>query len=173
MAWHGVRLRCGMKKILIAILSATVLFSASTQATPINLGQADGSPADLQSALDRLNTAISAYNAVYNPDLPAAVLAGAIAGSATGVTSVNVDITGWAYIVLKWANTDQYYYVGGDTGVLTFNSTVFNQNQVPQNLSGYSLYNPGTRTVPDGGFTVLLLGSAVSVLSLMMRRLKK
>jgi hypothetical protein len=163
------------KNILAAILGATVLFAVNTQATPIDLGQAPGSPANLSSVLGRLNTAITAYNALYNPDLAAAVLAGAVANTSSGVTTININITGWSYIALKWADTDQFYYVGADTGTLTFNSTVFNQNSQAQCLSGYSLFNPGVtnHTVPDGGSTALLLGSALSSLSLVARRLKK
>jgi hypothetical protein len=138
------------------------------------LGQSIGSPADASSILGRLNTAISAYNVANNPDLPTANLIGNFSGSATGVLSIGVDITGWAYIVLKWADTDQFYYVGGDTGTITFNSTVFNPNGQPQALSGYTLFDPSPgSSVPDAASTMLLLGSTLTGLGMVARRLKK
>jgi hypothetical protein len=157
--------------LFLAIATAGVI---SASATPINLGQATGSPADDGSILVRLNSAITAYNLVNTPHLPTAILSGALDGSANGVTSVAVNITGWAYIALKWADTDQFYYVGGSTGTLTFNSTVFNGNGQPQALSGYTLFNPGTpSTTPDAASTMLLLGSTITGLSMIARRFKK
>jgi hypothetical protein len=165
-----------MKNVILGIITgAALLFAANVNAAIINLGQADGSPADAQSQLDRLNIQINIYNAANNPDLAAAVLLGALTGQAngSGVLNINVDVTGWSYLVLKWANTDQFYYLNGATGVVNFASTVFNGNGQPQGLSGYSLFNPGRTTVPDGGSSVLMLGAALSGLSLVVRRLKK
>ena len=145
----------------------------SAGAVPIDLGQTIGSPADFNSALGRLNTQINIYNVANNPDLPLAVAAGGIGPiNATGL-SIQLNVTGWTYLCLKWADTDQFYYVGGDTGLLTFNSTVFNTDNRPQGLSGYDFFNPKSTTVPDGGSSMMMLGAALTGLSLAVRRFKK
>jgi hypothetical protein len=161
-----------MKKVksLIAILALSGAFSA--QAIPIDLGTQNGAPADQGSRLNRLNTQIDIYNAANNPDLPDAVLAGSFeSGSQTG-TTISIDVTGWTYLVLKWSNNDRYWYVGGDTGVISFPSTSFNQNNQPQDLSGYSLFNPTSR-VPDAGTTLVLLGGSLIGLGALRRRFSK
>jgi hypothetical protein len=145
---------------LIAVLLATVIGAG---AIPINLGQTTGSPASFANDLSRLNVQITAYNSLNTPALPTAVSAGGIGPiSATG-TSIVLDVTGWTYLSLKWADTDQFYYVGNDSGDLTFNSTVFNGNGQPQNLSGYDFFNPVNASVPDGGLTVVMLGAVLFV----------
>jgi hypothetical protein len=153
----------------IAVLIATVI---SASATPIDLGQTTGSPASFANDLTRLNAQITAYNSVNTPLLPIAVSAGGIGPITATGTSIILDVTGWTYLSLKWADTDQFYYVGNDTGDLTFNSTVFNSNGKPQNLSGYDFFNPVNVSVPDGSSTVMMLGMTLSGLALLARRLK-
>jgi len=92
--------------------------------------------------LVRLNDQITIYNNSNTPDLPTAVSAGGKGPiKATGL-SITLDVTGWTYLSLKWADTDQFYYVGNDSGDITFDSTVDNKQGVPQNLSGYDFFKP-------------------------------
>jgi hypothetical protein len=157
----------------IAITCASLGLTSQVSAI-IDLGQTDSSPADLQSELDRLNGQIDIYNAANDPDLAAAVLAGAfkVDASSDGITSIDIDITGFAYIKLAWDGKDQFYFVGDETGVQTFDSTVFNQNNQPQALSHYALFNPGGNGVPDGGSTVALLGVALGGIEAMRRMIR-
>jgi VPDSG-CTERM motif len=155
----------------ITITCASLGFAPRASAI-IDLGQTDSSPANLANEVVRLQGQIDIYNAANDPDLPDAVLAGAVQVSNLTGTSIDVDITGWTYIKLAWDGRDQFYFVGDETGVLTFNSTVFNQNGQPQNLSHYALFNPTGVGVPDGGTTVMLLGAALGALGVVRRYLK-
>lgn len=157
---------------LKSFLLAAALLSGlpSANATIIDLGQTIGSPASLSTEVARLNGQIDIYNLANSASLSYATLVGSPAQVNASGTSITLDVTGWSYLLLKWANTDQFYYVGGNSGSLLFNSTVLNQNEQPQDLSGYEFFN--SANVPDGGSTAMMLGAALSGLSLVVRRLK-
>jgi hypothetical protein len=159
-----------LKYITAIAVTCAFLGLASQASAIIDLGQTDSSPANLANEVVRLQGQIDIYNGSHDPDLPDAVLAGAVqVSNLTGLT-IDVDITGWTYIKLAWDGRDQFYFVGDETGTLTFNSTVFNQNGDPQNLSHYALFNPFTPPgVPDGGTTVMLLGAALGALGMARR----
>ncbi|HXG48461.1 MAG TPA: VPDSG-CTERM sorting domain-containing protein [Methylomirabilota bacterium] len=97
-------------------------------------------------------------------------------GNSTGqigaaATSLSIDVTGWEYLMVKWANDSYYYYVGGLTGTHTVvNDVVFNNKGKPQDASHYRFFG-GTHGVPDGGSTLLLLGSVLTGLTLLRRKL--
>ena len=162
------------KKLFATAALALGLAAPSAHAVLIDLGQAGGNPANQESRLDRLNDRIDLYNADTDPDLPEAELEGSFKTDSDAGTSVDIDVTGWSYLVLKWANLDHYWYVGDASGVLTFTSTVFNQNDQPQDISGFSLFNPGDEpppnTVSDSGATFGLLGLAVAMIAVVGRR---
>lgn len=166
-------------KTLKTLIAAAVLTSAlAAQAVIIDLGITAGSPASQTHTLTRLNGQIDIYNAANNPDLPEALAAGSTdTVTPGGGTSIDLDITGWSYLSLKWGNDEQHYYIGDDSGVVTFNSTVFNENSPRRpalGLSGYSLFNPGTTTtVPDAGTSVMLLGAGLLGIGALRRRLAK
>jgi hypothetical protein len=164
-------------KYIAAIAVACASLGLAPQASAIiDLGKTTSHPADLADEVLRLQGQIDLYNATNNPDLPDATLVGAVQVQAPsdGLTSIDIDITGWTYIKLAWDGMDQFYYVGDETGVLTFESTVFNQNGQPQALSHYALFNPtGGPGVPDGGTTVMLLGAALGSLGMARRFLKR
>lgn len=153
---------------------AVLVIVPFAEAVPINLGQTTGSPASPSDELTRLDGQISSYNSANSASLPTGTITGDSGDVTTGSggTSITVNVSGWDYIVLKWADTDQYYYIGTTTGNYTFNSTVFNGNDQPQALSHYALFNPVSTSVPDGGSTALLLGAAMSGLGLVVRRIK-
>jgi hypothetical protein len=156
----------------IAITCASLGLVSQASATIIDLGQTQSNPADLPHILGRLQGQIDLYNGTHNPDLPDALLAGAQKTDIGGL-SINIDVTGWTYIELAWDGKDQFYYVGGETGLHTFNSTVFNRNAQPQALSHYALFNPNSVPTPDGGATIMLLGAALGSLGMVRRFLKK
>ena len=160
---------------VIAIACASLGWVSQVSATIIDLGITTGQPADLQSELTRLNGQIDLYNASHDPDLETATLAGAVeVDTPLGPTSIDVDVTGFCYIKLKWDGHDQFYFVGDDPGSHTFNSTVFNTgNGSPEGLSHYVLYNCEHNNVPDSGTTAMLLGSALTGLGAIRRYLKR
>jgi hypothetical protein len=161
-----------LKYIAAIAITCASLGLAPRASAIIDLGQTDSSPANLANEVVRLQGQIDLYNAANDPDLPDATLVGAVQvqASSDGLTSIDIDITGWTYIKLAWDGVDQFYFVGDETGVLTFNSTVFNNQGQPQALSHYALFNP--TGVPDGGTTVMLLGAALSALGMARRFLK-
>jgi hypothetical protein len=162
-----------LKYIAAIAVTCASLGLAPRASAIINLGQTESNPANLANEVVRLQSRIDIYNAANNPDLPDAVLADAVQVSGLTGLTIDVDITGWTYIKLAWDGMDQFYYVGDETGVLTFNSTVFNDNGEPQNLSHYALFNPTGGGVPDGGTTVMLLGAALGSLGIARRFLKR
>jgi hypothetical protein len=144
--------------VAIAIACVSLGIASQVRATVIDLGITTGEPADLTHEFARLSGQIDLYNASHDPDLPAAILAGAVeVDTPTGPTSIDVDVTGFCYIKLKWDGKDQFYYVMGE-GSLTFDSTVFNANNQPEGLSHYVLYKCEGQATPDGGTTAALLG---------------
>ena len=156
----------------IAITCASLGLVSQASATIIDLGQTESNPANLTNILGRLQGQIDLYNGTHDPDLVDAVLAGAQKTDQGGL-SITLDITGWTYIELAWDGKDQFYYIGGETGMHTFDSTVFNKHGVPQALSHYALFNPNGVPTPDGGTTVMLLGAALGSLGMARRFLKK
>jgi hypothetical protein len=159
-----------MKLKPFLLVAALLAWLPSANATIIDLGQTIGSPASPANEVARLNGQIDIYNLANSTSLTYATLIGSPGQVMAGGTSISLDVTGWSYLMLKWADTDQFYYVGSDVGTFTFNSTVFNRNQQPQGLSHYEFFNPNS--VPDGGSTAMMLGAALSGLSLVVRRLK-
>lgn len=159
---------------MAAAVLTVALCAPTAHALIIDLGQAEGNPANQENRLDRLNDQIDLYNASNDPDLAEAVLEGSFKTDSNAGTSIDIDITGWSYLVLKWANLDHYWYIGEDDGVVTFDSTVFNQNDQAQDISGYSLFNPGegSTTVPESGATLGILGFAIAAIAVVGRRRK-
>jgi hypothetical protein len=159
----------------VAIACASLGLASQARAAIIDLGITTGQPADLQSELDRLNGQIDLYNASHDPDLETAILAGAVeVDTPTGPVSIDVDVTGFCYIKLKWDGHDQFYFVGDDPGIQHFDSTVFNTgNGNPEGLSHYVLYKCEGNNVPDSGTTAMLLGSALTGLGAVRRYLKR
>ncbi len=153
-------------------VDATYLFGKSDDGAPSGLGD---EPQRLTFLIKQYNTSgasgptVGTFGDLYTTYTPANVPAAplpAYDGNSTGqvgaaATSLSIDVTGWTYLLVKWASNDYFYYVGDLTGVVTVNNDVqFNPgNGRPQNASHYRLFNddPGTR-VPDGGTTVALLG---------------
>lgn len=138
-------------------------FVAATvaSAVPINLGITTGQPASIEDALARLNTQIALYNASSVQDLAFAALEGAEKTDvANGAKSFSLDVTGWDFLVLKFGPRNQHFYVGDDTGLLSF-TTQFG-------LSNYIFFNsvtPPAIPVRDAGNTVMLTGLAFLALA--------
>ena len=155
----------------IAITCVSLGLVTQASATIIDLGQTESNPANLPNILDRLQGRIDLYNASHDPDLVDAVLAGA-AKTDQGGLAIDIDVTGWTFLVLAWDGKDQMYFVGDETGIQHFESTVFNQNDKPQALSHYALFNVHGVATPDGGTTVMLLGVGLGALGMVRRFLK-
>ncbi len=165
---------------VLAALTCTWLAVPSATAGVIDLGiytKADlfavtgSNGADVANELAFLNLGIiPTYNAANNPDIPTATLGDSTGNtSGGGGTSITLDVTGWTYLLLKWDGEFQYIYLHGESGLMTFNSTVFNTAGQPQGLSGYVFFGP---TVPDGGATIFLLGAALIGLSAAYKKLQ-
>ena len=74
---------------------------------------------------------------------------------------------GYDWVVAKYGQDAEVFYIGDITGDVTLSNLTGNQN----GLSGYTRYNPGTTTVPDGGATVALIGAGLTGLGLIRRKL--
>ena len=84
-------------------------------------------------------------------------------GSTLSVTLVGPTI--YDYLTVKWGNDMEAYYIKGLSSFTVPNDV--NQN----GWSGFELWDPHTSQVPDGGTTLLLLGSVMSGLALIRRKL--
>ena len=62
------------------------------------------------------------------------------------------------------SNFAEVWYVGNLSGVISIPGT-FGENS----LSGWTLFGPGVPGVPDGGTTVMLLGTALGALGVVRR----
>ena len=86
-------------------------------------------------------------------------------GSTLTITLVGPTI--YDYLTVKWGNDMEAYYINGLSSFTVPNDV--NQN----GWSGFELWDPHTTTiqVPEGGTTVFLLGSALSGLYLIRRKI--
>ena len=159
------------------LLSATTAFAV---AVPLDINPTQSQPANNGSGTVTtwLNGLITTYNTNNNPDLPSPATLTFDSNvdpmmpgypPNTG-TSVVMPMGTYEYLVLKWGGsgpgTYGAYYIGGMTGVWTFNAP--GQNA----LSGYRLYDAPTTpppSVPDGGIGVMVLGAALGLLGLIRR----
>lgn len=85
----------------------------------------------------------------------------------TGPTSLDIDVTGWSYLVLQWGNTNYHFYVGDSTGLKTFTGSA--------PLSSYTFFTsaagaPGTTSVPETVSTFAALSLAAALMGLAARR---
>ena len=89
-------------------------------------------------------------------------------------TSVDLgDGTLYSYLFAKYDGPNagsEVWYVGGISGVITIPG--FGLAGQHYGLSGWTLFGPGVPGVPDGGTTVMLLGTALGALGMARRFLK-
>jgi hypothetical protein len=176
-----------------ALATCLGVLAFSAQATTIyELGTVDpGSPASPSDETGYLNTLLLSYNLgvpispftlgghtytlAPGSYVPAPILAGPgpnngqVCPSGSGVTTglvINLGAGGFNYAMVKWGNTDEFYYVAGLSGNITLNNDT---GESP--LNGESHYDLFGKAVPDGGATVVLLGVALSGLGLIRRKL--
>lgn len=146
-----------------------------------------------QSVIDWLNGLIGNYNTLPGPNaiLPtiggstAAIEAsnnsvdpdgaGPLPGYGPDTFSISLTLTGYEYLALRWGGSQadqwQAYRIGSDASA-TFSSPL-DANGHPHGLSDYRFYDPKKTTVPDGGATLLLLGSAFGLVAMFRRSIAK
>jgi hypothetical protein len=168
-----LKLRFGWVALL---LGATTAFGLPIDVNPTNSVPDNAGSATVTTWLNGL---ITTYNGLNTPPLPSPATLSFDSNinppmddypDNTG-TAVAMPMGTYEYLVLKWGGGFQpgsfsAYYIGGMTGVWTFNS--------PNNkdLSGYRLYDAPTTpppSVPEGGTGVMLIGATLAVLGLVRR----
>lgn len=160
----------------LALVVVSLFITINAKANIIDLGAWD-IPSGGESAAKELaflnSTVLPAYNAAHNPDLLAATFGTEnINVPDDDILSIALDVTGWSYVKLKWGKQWQFYSVAGESGSILFASTVLNPNEIDyQALSHYTFFGPETVHTPDGGSTLLLLGSALIGVGLIRRKL--
>lgn len=85
----------------------------------------------------------------------------------TGPTSLDIDVTGWSYLVLQWGDTNYHFYVGDTTGLKTFSGSA--------PLSSYTFFTsaagqPPSTSVPETLSTFAALSFAAALLGAAARR---
>ena len=154
-----------MKNRLLLVSSlATALSAMTAGAIPVNItagGLAPVSPNNSPvSNLNFLKQQISLWNPDPNLSIDSTNLSiDSIQGVALNVenltgTTYNT-LPGYQYVVLKFGDNWQAYYLGGAGGTVT-----------SPNQNAFS----SARYVPDGGSTVMLLGAALSVIAVARRK---
>jgi len=137
-----------------------------------------------------INTDPANYSRSFNNfgSLPAATATGAVLGTGiqNGTTPVTVNLgTGFQYLVVAYDGPNgaaAVFNVGGLTGSVDLyrygkplaNGNILGSNVAQQGyflMTGWALLNP-TGQVPDGGATVMLLGTALGALAMVRRKLK-
>ena len=162
----------------LSCFAALLLWCGSATAVPIDLGFWDNPPGgdDAANELAFLNeTVLPAYNAANDPDLATATFGTENNNTPSGPLSITLTLGAYDYLKLKWDNKFQYYCIAGMTGDYTFDSTVFNENGQPQALSHYTYFSPNDGDqppgVPEGGWTVSLLGLGLAGLGMLRRKI--
>jgi len=174
-----------------AVCATMFAFSPNTKALTIGDGQTlgyvfFGIPSGDQDRTDYTNHLISMYNNGITDDValgqtfhivngaPAfgASLPGAVFAQDGTVTSIDLGSQAGVYIYLfaKYDGPNQgsvVWYVGNLTGTITIPA-----DWNGYGLSGWTLFNGVGGPVPDGGTTVMLLGTALGALGMARRFLK-
>jgi hypothetical protein len=174
-----------MKKItMLAIVCALALGLAAPTASAVELDLTssqylglidDGIPSSATDEVGYINILIGlapgaptqtigseTYTRSNNPcpvgGCPTASAVGGVKNETGSFT--NIDVTGWSYLIAKYDGPNYgsvVWYVGGLNELVDIPDTLGTGNW---EISHYSLYNPST-SVPDGGFTLMLLGGAL------------
>ena len=180
-----------MKKVLLSLVAIAALVGSAVNAEALGVGDSDyigsidpATPASAFGEVTLINHLLDApagssqvtglSSPFHDPvDLfrtgndcggtcPDATEAGEDQGNSP---SGSVDVTGWTYLLAKYGQVAHVWYVGGTSGFV----------DVPLDATGggqshYSLYNPGTTTVPEGGSTLMLLGAGLAAVGALRRR---
>jgi len=136
-----------------------------------------GSPASVADEISRLNTAIGLYNSSstgattggytyviadgdpWGAALPARPLDLAIGGLQVSPEDIpSFEITNFAYLLAKFGDRDAFYYLDGQTGILSGLVSPFPSRG--GGLSHITVFGPGTTEVPEAG-TLLLFGTGL------------
>lgn len=153
----------------ITVDTAGALLNGTGVANKTQYGQGNNNPT---SNLNFLNTEIDRWN-TFNPDLPDANSPVALnAGSLSGATYAAV--AGFDYVVFHFGGGNahspggwwQAFYLGGNGW--SFVLPTVGGNTVG-GFSSARYYNPHT-SVPDGGATVMLLGTAFGLIAAARRK---
>lgn len=169
-----------MKKLLTTI--GLCMITANLFALPIiiDLGTTTGQPAGINVEYQRLLDVIDNYNSNNNPDLPTPSEATGVTYSITGgPKSIDVSFPNEfdGYLMFKWGDMDQFYYVE-DLTDYSFVSTIVNNNNNNRTvLLGLSHWNNwGTTdvpTVPEGGSSLAILGLGLTMVGVYGRKILK
>jgi hypothetical protein len=86
-------------------------------------------------------------------------------------TSINLGALGtYTYLFAKYDGPNggaEVWYVGNLSGTITIPANGLYENNYQYGLSGWTLFTGGAGSVPDGGSTLMLLGSALCGLGLL------
>ncbi len=150
-----------MKSKLLLALLATALSAMTAGAIPLNITSGGLDP-NAFAPMSPNNAPASNVNflkeqiKLWNPDPNLSIGSQGVALNVENLTGTTYTILpGYQYVVLKFSNNWQAYYLGGYGGTVT-----------SPNGKGFS----SARYVPDGGSTVMLLGAALSVIALARRK---
>ena len=91
--------------------------------------------------------------------------------------SINLGALGtYTYLFAKYDGPNagsEVWYVGNLSGVITIPTNGLYENGYQYGLSGWTLFTGGATSVPDGGTTLMLLGSALGGIGLVRRFLSR
>ena len=167
--------------VLVAVAAASLSMVCSTNATTLSIGDSrelglidKNQPADPASSTSYLNILLGQglgtgpitigsndYTRTLNDPLAGNYPTAVFALDLGAVTTINLG-TGYTYLLAKYDGQNwgsEVWYVGGLTGNITI-PLYGNGNQFA--VSHVYLFNPNGNTVPEGGMSLLLLGTAVS-----------
>ena len=89
-------------------------------------------------------------------------------------TSINLGVLGsYTYLFAKYDGPNagsEVWYVGNLSGAITIPANGLFEDHYHYGLSGWTLFTGGTPSVPDGGSTLMLLGSALAGIGLIRCR---
>jgi len=154
----------GAIPINITVSSTGALLNGSGVANETQYGQGNNNPT---SNLDFLNGEINLWNGAFDPNLPPAVGPVALNVESIGDAQSYNAVAGYDYVVFHFGKGKakdgpwwQAWYLNGDGGL--FSLPTVDGNPVG-GFSSARFYNPHNN-IPDGGTTVMLLGTALSVI---------
>lgn len=90
--------------------------------------------------------------------------------------TLSLGAGGYEYLLTRWGGGDILYYVEGLSGNITVENDLVSPGQTDTGLSHFALFGDESNpppSVPDGGSTVAMLGSALLGISALGRKLAR
>jgi len=165
-------------KTLVVIIGIVSCMTVHAIPVIIDLGTTIGQPAGLNKEYQRLVTLVNNYNTFNTTDIPVPIEHSGESVSINGgpkSVDISFDEPFYGYLMFKWGNMDQFYYVE-DLTDYNFSSTILNQNSTDVYLGLSHWNNWQTHQdihLADGGSISVIFGLGLTTMFFCGRKCRR